>query len=80
MQKIQIIMSDGKQYEKAFADPAHIQSFLTKLEMFEGLFINLYDTTENQSIRVRINPKFIMRIEEHHMTTSHIDHKQRLSA
>ncbi len=66
MQKIIITMSDGSQYEKEFTERYLIEAFLAKLEIFEGLFIELNHNEMNNPFApsVRINPKFIVKIEQ----------------
>ena len=68
MNKLLITMVDGTQYEKEFAERCQSEAFLTKLEMFDGLFIDLATREEtqigkNSTSQVRINPKYIMRVE-----------------
>ena len=69
MHKLIITMADGSQYEKEFSERYLIESFLAKLEMFEGLFVDLNFGEPNDPLipQVRINPKFIMKIEQERM-------------
>lgn len=66
MNKIIITMVDGAQYEKEFFARAQAKAFLAKLELFEGLLIDLnaLDREDVSAPQVRINPKFILRVEE----------------
>ncbi len=65
MNKLVITMIDGTQYEKEFSQSSLAEAFLAKLEMFDGLFIDLNSKNEGEaSLPVRINPKYIMRVEE----------------
>ncbi len=66
MNKITITLADGSEYEKEFEERYLAEAFIAKLEFFEGLFIDL-NTNELDDLtvpQVRINPKFIMKIEQ----------------
>ena len=60
MEKIKITLVDGSQYNKMFETSWLRDQFLAKLELFEGLFIDFF--VEDRIIK--INPKFIMKIEQ----------------
>lgn len=65
MNKLVITMVDGTQYEKEFEEKFLAEAFLAKLELFDGLFIDLNTkVAEEDAPPVRINPKYIMRVEE----------------
>ncbi len=54
-----ITMADATEYHKSFATSGMCDLFLAKLELFEGLFMDLSEGDEV----LRINPKYIMRVE-----------------
>ena len=60
MHNLSIVLCDGSRYEKTFATNLLKESFLANLEVFNGLFFEL--TTETSC--VKINPRFIVKIEE----------------
>lgn len=64
MNKLVITMVDGTQYEKEFEEKFLAEAFLSKLELFNGLFIDLNERDQQDASPVRINPKYIMRVEE----------------
>jgi hypothetical protein len=59
MEKIKITLVDGSQYNKFFESSGLRDQFIAKLELFEGLFIDFF--TEEKL--VKINPKYIMKME-----------------
>jgi hypothetical protein len=59
MEKLKITMSDGSQYSRWFESSTLRDQFIYKLELFEGLFIDFMD--EDRIIKV--NPKFIIKLE-----------------
>ena len=60
MEKIKITLSDGSQYSKMFETSGLRDQFLAKLELFEGLFIDFFVDER----MVKINPKFILKVEQ----------------
>ena len=56
---LKITMADATEYHKSFATSGMCNLFLAKLELFEGLFMDL---SEGDRV-LRINPKYIMRVE-----------------
>lgn len=60
MEKIKITLVDGSQYSKLFETSNLRDQFVAKLELFEGLFIDF--CAEERSIKV--NPRFIIKIEQ----------------
>ncbi len=59
MEKIKITLVDGSQYSKFFETNNLRDQFVAKLELFEGLFIDFF--AEERTIK--INPKFIIKVE-----------------
>ncbi len=59
MEKIEITLSDGSQYCKFFETNSLRDQFIAKLELFDGLFIDF--PLEERT--VKINPKFIIKME-----------------
>jgi hypothetical protein len=55
-----ITMADERKYRKSFPTSGLCKLFLAKLELFEGLFI---DISEGDEV-LQINPKYIIRVEE----------------
>ena len=59
MEKIKITLIDGSQYNKVFETSGLRDQFFAKLELFEGLFIDFF--VDDRVIK--INPKFIVKVE-----------------
>ncbi len=59
MEKIKITLVDGSQYNKMFETSGLRDQFLAKLELFEGLFIDFFF----EERLIKVNPKFIIKIE-----------------
>ena len=59
MEKIEITLSDGSHYSKMFETSSLRDQFVAKLELFDGLFID-FEAVERT---VKINPKFIIKME-----------------
>lgn len=55
-----ITLADMSQYRKSFENKILSETFLAKLELFEGLFLDL----SIEGKRIRINPRFIVKVEE----------------
>jgi hypothetical protein len=59
MEKLKITLSDGSIYNRWFESAYLRDQFIYKLELFEGLFIDFVD----EDRIVKVNPKFIIKLE-----------------